>query len=71
VAIARSLANEPALLLADEPTGNLDSSTAATIIRLLQEINKDQGMTIIMVTHDIQVAAAAHRTVRMLDGRIV
>ncbi len=71
MAIARSLANEPALLLADEPTGNLDSSTAATIIRLLQEINKDQGMTIIMVTHDIQVAAAAHRTVRMLDGRIV
>jgi len=71
VAIARSLANEPALLLADEPTGNLDSSTAAAIIRLLQEINETQGMAIIMVTHDAQVASAGHRTVQMLDGRIV
>ena len=71
VAIARSLANEPAILLADEPTGNLDSSTAAAIIQLLQEINQKQGMTIIMVTHDAQVASAAHRTVQMLDGQIV
>jgi len=71
VAIARSLANEPRLLLADEPTGNLDSDSAARILDLLEQIHAEREMTLVVVTHDPQVAARAHRTLRMLDGRIV
>jgi len=71
VAIARSLANAPSILLADEPTGNLDSSTTSDILELLREINTNQSMTMIVVTHDAQVSSAAHRRIRMLDGRIV
>ena len=71
VAIARSLANDPAILLADEPTGNLDSKTASGIIELIKDINENQGMTIIIVTHDQLVSSAAHRRVQMLDGQIV
>jgi len=70
VAIARSLANEPQLLLADEPTGNLDSVSAGRIMELLRQIYRERGMTLIVVTHDPHVAGIAHRTLRMLDGRI-
>jgi putative ABC transport system ATP-binding protein len=71
VAIARSLANEPQLLLADEPTGNLDSVSAAKIIEVLHTIHRRDNMTVILVTHDPIVAGHAQRTLRMLDGRIV
>jgi putative ABC transport system ATP-binding protein len=71
VAIARALANSPALLLADEPTGNLDSVTAAEILELLLSLNREQGKTLILVTHEEPVAARAHRRVRLRDGKIV
>jgi ABC-type lipoprotein export system ATPase subunit len=72
VAIARALSNSPHLLLADEPTGNLDSRTSRDIIGLLTELNRRDGKTIILVTHDASLAAAcAHRTVTLLDGAIV
>jgi ABC-type lipoprotein export system ATPase subunit len=71
VAIARSLANEPALLLADEPTGNLDSVSAALVLDLLEKIHSDRGMTLVVVTHDAAVASRARRVLKMLDGRIV
>jgi len=70
VAIARALANEPVLLLADEPTGNLDSNTTKEITELLQRLNNEYGIAIILVTHDNQVARAASRTLRMIDGRL-
>jgi putative ABC transport system ATP-binding protein len=71
VAIARSLANGPKLLLADEPTGNLDSCNAAQIIDLLLEIHQEQRMTMVLVTHDLALAGRTDRIVRMLDGQIV
>lgn len=71
VAIARSLANEPELLLADEPTGNLDSQSATAVLDLLQHIHEQRGMTVVVVTHDPSVAGVADRILRMLDGRIV
>ncbi len=70
VAVARSLANRPLLLLADEPTGNLDSKTGKGILDLLREAVASQGVTLVLVTHDMQVAAHADRIVHMLDGRI-
>jgi putative ABC transport system ATP-binding protein len=70
VAIARALANRPRILLADEPTGNLDSSTGAEILQELRRLNREQGQTIILVTHDLAVAAAARRLVTVRDGRI-
>ena len=70
VAIARALINRPRLLLADEPTGNLDSRTAATAMHLLRELNHARGQTIILITHDAEIAATAGRIVRMRDGRI-
>jgi putative ABC transport system ATP-binding protein len=69
VAIARSLVNAPSLLLADEPTGNLDSRTSEDIMRLFGELNRD-GQTILMVTHEDEIAAHARRLIRMRDGRI-
>ena len=69
VALARAMANEPTVLLADEPTGNLDSAASAEVVGLLEECNA-AGQTIALVTHDPGVAAAAQRTVRMRDGRI-
>ncbi len=70
VAIARALAGEPRFLLADEPTGNLDSSMAAEVMELLEKINRD-GTTIIMVTHDDELAARASRNINILDGRVL
>jgi ABC-type lipoprotein export system ATPase subunit len=70
VAIARSLANEPQLILADEPTGNLDSVSGAEIMELLAELNKSRGTTIIVVTHDRRVARATDRILTMRDGQI-
>ena len=70
VAIARSLANEPKLLLADEPTGNLDSASAEMILNLLGTIHREQNMTVMVVTHDPGVAAATGRTLRMRDGQL-
>jgi putative ABC transport system ATP-binding protein len=71
VAIARALVCEPKLLLADEPTGNLDSSRTEEIMRLLVELNKTRGLTIVMVTHEPEVATYVSRVVTFRDGRIV
>jgi putative ABC transport system ATP-binding protein len=70
VAIARALVNKPAIILADEPTGNLDSRSGAEILDLLITLNRDRGVTLIIVTHDSSVAARAHRTIRLKDGCI-
>lgn len=69
-AIARALIAKPQILLADEPTGNLDSSTGKEIMDLLTNLNEQEQLTIIMVTHDNSIAAKAHRTVRLLEGQI-
>ena len=71
VAIARALINEPALILADEPTGNLDSHTGAEIMELLLSLNRTQGMTLVLVTHDATLAALAQRTIYLKDGKIL
>ncbi|HET8649748.1 MAG TPA: ABC transporter ATP-binding protein [Gemmatimonadales bacterium] len=71
VAIARAFANRPRILFADEPTGNLDTRTGADIIGLLSELNRDLGTTLILVTHDSDLAARAHRTIRLADGVVV
>jgi putative ABC transport system ATP-binding protein len=70
VAIARSLINDPPVLLADEPTGNLDSKTSVEILRMFQHLNAERGITIILVTHDAGVASYAQRSIRMRDGLI-
>jgi putative ABC transport system ATP-binding protein len=71
VAIARALVNEPAILLGDEPTGNLDSKTSREVVALFRELNDKSGITIILVTHNQQIARDAKRTVVMRDGGIV
>ena len=71
VAIARALVNRPALVFADEPTGNLDSSRAAEVLALLRGFNRERGQTFLLVTHDAEVGAACDRIIRMRDGRIV
>ena len=71
VAIARALVNYPSILMADEPTGNLDSRTSGEIMQLFQRLNEEQSITIILVTHDRDVAGYAHRSVTMKDGLIV
>src|SRR5918995_38761 len=70
VTVARSLVNEPAIVWADEPTGALDSETSAEIVELLVRLNREQGQTFVLVTHDISVARRARRLVRMRDGKI-
>jgi putative ABC transport system ATP-binding protein len=72
VAISRALANKPRLLLADEPTGNLDSRTSREIMQILRTLNEKEGKAIILVTHDANLASEyAHRTVRLMDGKVV
>ncbi|HAZ30686.1 TPA: macrolide ABC transporter ATP-binding protein, partial [Candidatus Acetothermia bacterium] len=68
VAIARALANDPDVILADEPTGNLDTETGATILELLRRLSADDGKTIVLVTHDSDAARIAHRIIRLRDG---
>jgi putative ABC transport system ATP-binding protein len=70
VAIARALVAQPALLLADEPTGNLDTTTGVEIMRLLKELNQDHALTLLVVTHDPEVAAFADRVVHLRDGQV-
>ena len=70
IAIARALANDPKLILADEPTGNLDSKTGQSILNLLNRLNNEEGKTIIMVTHDLESAKRMSTVIRILDGRI-
>lgn len=71
VAIARAIVNQPAILLADEPTGNLDSENSTAVLKLIRDLNKRLGQTILMITHDPDAAAYADRIVQMRDGRIV
>ncbi|HSY69770.1 MAG TPA: ABC transporter ATP-binding protein [Edaphobacter sp.] len=71
VAIARGIVNSPAILLADEPTGNLDSENSAAVLKLMKDLNRRLGQTILMITHDSDAASYADRVVRMRDGCIV
>ena len=71
VAIARAIVNHPAILLADEPTGNLDTENSDAVLGVLRDLNERLGQTILMITHNPEAAAYAHRTVSMRDGRIV
>ncbi len=71
VAIARAIAHRPALLICDEPTGNLDADTAAQIIDIFTSLNRDDGATVLCATHDTRIAEAASRTIELRDGRVV
>ena len=70
MAIARALVNQPAILLADEPTGNLDTANSQAVLEILKQLNKTTGQTILMITHNPEAAAFADRTVSMRDGRL-
>jgi lipoprotein-releasing system ATP-binding protein len=70
-AIARALVSRPQVLLADEPTGNLDKHTGEEIMEILRRLNREQNLTIVMVTHDSRIAAEADRTITLVDGRVV
>jgi putative ABC transport system ATP-binding protein len=71
VAIARALVNEPSIILADEPTGNLDSKSGAEVMRVFQELNEERGITVIVVTHEPDIAEHTRRVVRLHDGLVV
>ncbi|HEY1242727.1 MAG TPA: ABC transporter ATP-binding protein [Bryobacteraceae bacterium] len=71
VAIARAIVNRPAILLADEPTGNLDTENSTAVLELIRDLNERLGQTILMITHNPEAAAYGHRTVHMRDGKIV
>jgi len=71
VALARAFVHGPRILFADEPTGNLDVATGQTIIELMTSLNRDSGTTLVLVTHDPEVAARAHRVIRLADGRVI
>jgi putative ABC transport system ATP-binding protein len=71
VAIARAFANEPRILFADEPTGNLDGTTGARIVELLDQLNRESGATVVIVTHDLTLAEHAQRIIRLRDGLVV
>ena len=71
VAIARALANEPPIILADEPTGSLDSKNGEKILKQLQKLHEEENVTLIIVTHDMRVAKLAERTVKVLDGKVI
>jgi putative ABC transport system ATP-binding protein len=70
VALARALVNEPSIIMADEPTGNLDSRSGEEVMDILSRLHQERGLTVVMVTHEESLAARARRTVRLLDGRI-
>ena len=70
VAIARALANDPAIVLADEPTGNLDIASSAMVQSILRDLSRKHGCTVIVVTHDLSFAAQCDRTIRIVDGRV-
>jgi putative ABC transport system ATP-binding protein len=71
VAIARALVNRPSLVLADEPTGNLDSRTSVEIMEAFQRLNEEQGLTLVLVTHEADIASFTHRIIRFRDGRVL
>ncbi len=71
VAIARALVNDPAVIMADEPTGNLDSKAGAEVMEILHRLHREKGITIVMVTHDEEIGAQAERIVRLRDGRVI
>jgi putative ABC transport system ATP-binding protein len=71
VALARAFSNRPRILFADEPTGNLDARTGATVIDIMTELNRELGTTLILVTHDLELAGRARRTIRLADGAVV
>jgi putative ABC transport system ATP-binding protein len=71
VAIARALVNDPAIIMADEPTGNLDSTSGAEVMEILHRLHKERGIMIVMVTHDEEIGAQAQRIIRLRDGQIV
>jgi putative ABC transport system ATP-binding protein len=71
IAIARALVNDPAILLADEPTGNLDSVNSGLILDLFKGLNRRLGQTILMITHNPEAAAVTHRRIEMRDGRVI
>jgi putative ABC transport system ATP-binding protein len=71
VALARALVSQPAIILADEPTGNLDSTSGAEVLEILRQLHRDKGLTVVMVTHDAEIGAQAERIVRLRDGLVV
>jgi putative ABC transport system ATP-binding protein len=71
VGLARAFANRPKILMADEPTGNLDADTGGHVIDLMARLNREEGTTLVLVTHDVELASKAYRIVRLSGGRIV